>query len=590
MIKKEDVLKTLKKYGFYSLNRAPYLYQDKENIGIYFVWPNKHFRNLERVLYFEDEDTLEEEVYKYWWFCNHKQDNFIEVEFDNYEVLNPKVIYKYKNSVLNVAEMKNFDNIKNQFIDPEEDIKKRQLLRTANILILVFQEKFKLQNETFLKVSELSENLRKLTNNYYKKVKEFNKDKNDAAIEYEVLIDNHDDSDTIIHELQDELMHLSSVEDLRSFIESMIQYIEDLDGSEAHLQNIYLLNRYPYEIEDMNKKIQILDSQLKLKKKLFKNKKNVMEKIEDIERNSPCKQMLNVNVYIEKEKQQILSKYQNINEISENVLGDYLVSFDKLNITLPPIIDTKGVVSNVTNESLLTLFKEAFEKLNKKEKSACYIASSFLKDCLNVLASENVLNELNATEIISKLIVAGKIDVFNEAYQILDHYTNAKIRVKYFSILKMNSFETFISSLVDSLRILNTISIKVPSSFYVYFKILDQEIISLYLKNIFNYSYRTTYFGIVHPNVCLYYSPIEVVKNIDILDNTELVDRENNSIFLLNSKVSHQKSNEKVVVTKYEKDKVINKKDYVVITNVNSKNKCTYYEDLIYNKESEETL
>lgn len=170
MLKKEQILKILKKYGFYSLNRAPYLYQNKEDAGVYFVWSNKHYGNLERVLYFQEEESLEEEVFKYYWYLNHKSKLTIEVEFDNYEVLNPTVFYKYNGTVLTSQLMKNFNESKDNFEDPKEVLKKKQLLRTANILILVLKEKFKNQNETYNKVEEMSEKLKKLTNTYNKKL------------------------------------------------------------------------------------------------------------------------------------------------------------------------------------------------------------------------------------------------------------------------------------------------------------------------------------------------------------------------------------------------------------------------------------
>ena len=107
MLVKDDVLSILKKYGYNSLNRAPFLYQEKKKIGIYFVWPHKHYGNLERVLFFDTLEEVEEEVYKYWWFMNNKKKFPILVEFDDYETKSPNVIYTYKGSPLSLDKIKN---------------------------------------------------------------------------------------------------------------------------------------------------------------------------------------------------------------------------------------------------------------------------------------------------------------------------------------------------------------------------------------------------------------------------------------------------------------------------------------------------
>lgn len=583
MLKKEQILKVLKKYGFYSLNRPPYLYQAKEEIGVYFIWPNKHYGNLERVIYFASEDTLEDEVFKYWWFINNKDKVSIEVEFDSYEVLNPKVLYKYRGKILTSSLMKNFYENENNFEDAKGILKKKQLLRTANILILVLKEKIKTQNETYYKVVDLSEELKKVNNEYNKKLKEYQNEKVDEEEAYEILMDDQDESEKLINALFDELALLDTVEEIRGFIDTLFTYFIDLEASEAHLQNIYLLNRYPFEIEDIKKKINVLNEALKTKRKLFKPKQNVMEQILEIENNSQCKKMININLFIEKEKKRVESKYKNRDTIDENVLGDYLMSFEKVSFQVPEMIEMDVSSEELTKEELLKKLKSFYNKLSKKEKSACIVASSFLKDCLNILISKNAINELNTNEVISKLILDNEIDVFNEAYSILDNYINAKIRVKYFSILKINTFETFISSLIEVLHILNNLNFSLENPFYGYYTDKSKGIITLYLKNIFNYNHKTSYIATLI-KAPLYYSPINIVKQLDIIDNNELIERENDTLFLLKDKIDIKSKQEKKVVVKYEKDKIIKRKDYVVISAMKEKTRCDYYEDMLYNK------
>lgn len=584
MLKKEQVLETLKKYGFYSLNRAPYLYQTKEEIGVYFVWPNKHYGNLERVLCFDTIEELEEEVFKYWWYFSNKESMELEVEFDNYQVLSPHVIYKYKGTILNLELMKNFPDKKN-FANPKEILKRKQLKRTANILILILKEKCKTQNDIYFKISEMGEELKKLNNTFNKKLKQYQNEKEEEKESYELLMDDQDDSEKFIHSLQDELASLETEKEIREFITNVFTYLLDIETSESHLQNVYLLNRYPYEIEDMKKKINVLESALKNKKKIFKNKQDPLVLLKEIDNNSSCKKMVNINVYVEKERKQIIEKYQNREDIDENVLGDYLANFEKLDIPIPEIIQNNAL-EEIDKKELFEKLKAMYTKLNKKEKSACFVATSFLKDCLNILIEKDALHELNVSEVISKLILSNQIDLFNESFTILDTYLNAKIRVKYFSILNINTFENFIVSLIECIKILESMNIHIDKVIYGYYADKDKEkgMINFHLKNIYNYKNKNSYIVTVMPKVPLFYSPINIVKQLDIIESTELIERENDTIFLLRNQISRETKKEKIVVTKFEKEKVQKKKEYIVVTEMKEKNNCNYYEDRIYPK------
>ncbi len=587
MLKAEQVLKVLKKYGFYSLNRAPYLYQNGNELGVYFVWPNKHYGNLERVLCFEDEKTLEEEVYKYWWYITNKDKVTLEIEFDNYEIVSPKVTYKHKETVLTKELMKNFYENKNEFVDQKEVIKKRQLMRTANILIAILKEKFKLQTNTYFKVEEMSEELKALTNTYYQRLKEYNKDTGEVPSTCELLVTEEDESDALVETLNQELQAIDTIEDLRTYINTLFTYLSELEANDVHLQNVYLLKRYPYEIVDMKKKIALLEEAIKTKKKRFKSKADVMALLLAIDNQSECKKMIGIDVYVEREKSQILQKYQNRESIDENVLGDYLVNFEKLDIPVPDMIQST-LVEEFSNEEMYQSLESAYQKLSDKEKSACFVAASYLKDCLNILIAKNAQYDATIHDVISKLILSNQMDLFNDAFVTLDNYINTKIRVKYFSVLNINSFESFLESLIEVIRILDKINISLDKSFSGYYNNKEKGIIPLHLKNIYNYNNnKFSYIVTVLPKIPLYYSPVSIVKVVDILENVELVERDNEMIFLLKNKISIKTQQEKVMVVKYEKENLIKRKDYNLVSSVKEKNRCIYYVDMLYNKETE---
>lgn len=180
-----------------------------------------------------------------------------------------------KNCILTVEEMRNFSAFLEQYVDPKEELIRKQLSRSVTILLSLLKEKYKEQNETFSKVTEYSENLRTLTNTFYQKLKEYQRDKKEEALESEVLIDTLDDSEEVIKRLEEEFKMLTGFDEIRDFINTLAHCIKELDFSEAHFQNVYLLNRYPYEIQDVTKKIEVLNQQLKMRKKYLKVKKTL---------------------------------------------------------------------------------------------------------------------------------------------------------------------------------------------------------------------------------------------------------------------------------------------------------------------------
>ncbi len=583
MIDQEKILGILKKYGYYALNRAPFLYQKEDKIGIYFVWPHKHYGNLERIFLFDTIEEVEEEVYKYWWFMKHKEKYPIYVEFDNYETKTPEVNYSYKGTILSIDAMKNFEEEKASKLEPKDTLKKRQLLRTATILILVLKEKVRIQNETYLKVVEMFETLEKMQKEYQSKLSLFKKSEKEENSSLELVKENQNEGEKLLAKLNNELISLDSVETIRTFINTLFQYLTNIESSVTVIQNNYLLNRYPFEIDDLRKKIGILEDALQEKRKPFQNKQDPFMLLNSVDNFSQVKKMVDVKVYIEKEQKAIKEKYQNRESIDETVLGDYIVSFEKLNITLPPVIQNKYYEEFDKNDLYDTL-KSTFEELTEKEKSACYVASSFLRDCLIVLMEKNADASLNISEVISHIVLDKKIHLFNDAFTALDYYVNAKIRVKYFSILKMKSFESFINSLIEVIQILKQLNQTLNKSFYAYYMEKDKSIVNLYLKNIVHLDKKTSYIARFMPNVPIYFSPVCVTRQLDIMNNNELVVRNTDIIFLLKDRICIKTNEDKTEVVKYEKDRV-SKQNCTIVHSLREKNRCIYYEDMIYNIE-----
>jgi hypothetical protein len=479
--------------------------------------------------------------------------------------------------------MKTF-NFENQ--NYKDTTKLNQLERTANLLIAILKEKIKLQNDTYHKVLELKDTLNKLNDEYNKKLGEINKDNKKIPDSYELLEDDNSSSDKLINVLNSELVNLKEIPELEKFIKNMFLYLSNIDSSPIHIQNVYLLNRYPYEIDDINKKINVLNKSLKHTKSIFRTHSKYDEQIKEIDNSSECKKMVNINIYVENEKKRILEKYKQYEKVDNNILGDYIIDFEKLNIEIPKMIENNNNNIVLSSKEVIENLKSNYDKLNKKEKSACFIANSFLGLCLNELLLISNLDSLKIDEVIEKITVDNKINIFNEAYKTLDNYLNTNIRVKYFSLLKNDSFESFINSLINVLHILKGLNNVLKDNFRGFYTNKESELIPIYLKNIPTFNKQSSYLVSVIAGVSLYYSPIYISKPLDIIENTELEVKEGDFILMLKNKVIINTSEKSIIVVKYKKNKVIKKNNCVLVTEMKEKNKCSYYTDVIKNKEA----
>lgn len=575
MISKKQILNVLKKYGYYSLNRAPYLYENENTLGVYFVWPHKHFGNLERVLFFSDLKELEEEVFKYWWFKENKNKYNLNIELDNYEILSPKVIYKYNDVILTEKLMKDFNNL---VLDAPKNKRNIEILkRTARILIQILEKKFIKQIETFENVNKLNKKIDELKKELaYLLEKEFNSSSDIDILEDEI------NYNSIIDSLNDELNNLENEDDIKKFIDSLMEYMQNLDLNLGNLQNGYLIIKAQYEIEDLNQKLTIVKS-LKLKKK--KNWKIIEEEFNKIDENSKLKTIIDLDLYTNNEKTRIMENYNDFLKIDKEALGDYLVNFEKLNLDIPFINTDEKSVENISDKNLKEEIIANYEKLTEEQKCACIIANSFLGELLvDLMKINNILN-LDSNQI--ELILQDKnlIDKFENCYHILDNFININIRVKYMKLIKTSTFLAFLDSLKLVLNYLQSINFAISSDIEGYTLDVNKDIINIQLKNLWNKSKSVINLVKIDKNIKLYYAPILIKRAVDVLDNNEIVALEQENMFFFKDDVNITIKNDIGKVANYEKEKNSKEDGYIKIVLIKLSNLCSYNYVIIKDKE-----
>ena len=581
MLELEHILKVLKKYGFYSLNRAPFIYQNDNKCGVYFVWPTLHYGNLERVLFFDTLEALEEEVFKYYWFMNNKNNYDLEVVFDNYETLSPQVTYKYNGIDLTISSMKNFMSEQSLMINDRERVKIAQLKRPADILLMILEETFKKQNQIYSNVLELFELFSNLT-------KEFNDKKNKLELsveEKENACEILEDEVVTLEEsfglLKKELDYYQDEKNLNEFIVKILKLLNEVDLNEYHLQNCYLLEYYPLEIEKLKNKINLLDGKLYAKGK--KNKTNLND---EKQFNNKEMNLSSLDEFMSTKRRLIQEKYIRCYQLENKDIGDFIVAQESMELNLPDQIFDEQV-KFIDKTILIEEMQKKYEELPAMKKTACHVATSFLNDCLNILSEINNINELGIKDILKILEDNKTIKKFDNAFKCLDNYYNTNIRLKYLNLINVDSLEDFVISLVKTLYVLSEINMSINEAFSGYYDDKDKEIIIINLKQFGIPLKRKSFITNVMPNTLINYSPIQIVNPVDIVENRELEVKQNHMIFLLKEKVGFETSHESKKIVLYEKDKIINKQNYVIITNMREVNHCKYYEDKVFSFESE---
>ena len=583
MITKTQIIKKLKKYGFYSLNRAPYIYDDGEKVGIYFVWPHKFFGNLERVLFFEDEESLEKTIFEYWWFKENKNKYNLDFTFDDYETLTPQVVYKYKDKAIDMTAMKNFHT--EPVSIPSKDNKVEVLKRQALMLILILETKLNMQVNNFLEVIKLKETKESLKEELTSII---NNHSNEQAVE--TLTDSNPDSESIITTLKENLQALETKEDTINFIDSLLLYMQNIEMDEGALQNSYLLIKEKYEIEDYQAKIAVLDN-IKNKKKLFKNKVNLNELFASIDERSNLKTIVNFNTYLKNEQKRITEIYSDLKNVEKEVIGEYLANFEKITLDVP-IIEEKTEIIEEPKEEIILSSKDIrnslitdFTNLNNKEQSACIVASSFLKDLVNVLNNIPALEKMNSKEIEENIAREGYLDECKTKFQIIADFININIRVKYMKILKIDTFQEFLLSLKDVVLTLNNINFKFIDNFYGYNLNSEEDIISLNLKNIWSKTKDKINIVKVLKNTPLYYSPVIIKELVDVIDSNALSVLEQENVYLYSDNLKITNTGKEIVAV-YEKDNIIKDNYMVIVKSIKLNSKVEYSFKEIYKEKA----
>ena len=105
MLDFDTALGLLNKYGYTSIQVHPFIYQDGDTIGICYTYVDEEYGLLERIRIFNNVEEFEEFLTMYNWVQVNGKLHHVRMILDNYESINPKVMFLRNEKIMVEGEM-----------------------------------------------------------------------------------------------------------------------------------------------------------------------------------------------------------------------------------------------------------------------------------------------------------------------------------------------------------------------------------------------------------------------------------------------------------------------------------------------------
>ncbi len=478
MISKSELLTILMKYGMDSKYKEPFLYEEKNQVGLVYSFMHPLYGYLHRSIFFDDLKEAEEFVYQYWWYRKYHEQFQVTILLDDYEKESPKVKFMMGQSRLTASKMRGLITDPDEL--PKEKRKKKihgRLIRTARVLVKIMEEKVKIQNDTYHNVLSLHTECYKQESEFMALYNRYQKVNKPLKKMEEIPFKDVDITKELskYHDVIDALVHQENEEKLKTFINQLWDALLVLECDKGYLQNKYLLFKLPIDIEDYRKKKNVLERVMNKRKSLFGKREKVTDLLLQIDEDSETRKIVKMKDYIQNEIKRLEEKYSIIDEMDYATLGDYLNEFDNLGISLPMDSQEKFADKIFTREEVRTNYREIYDSLSVLEQQNLAIYHSFLQPICDVilkrlLSNEDVENDFQAYQ-----------EELSSAILILSDAENVFLRMQKFKRLSLSSPSKLWNSLVEVCKELIHMDVfKVSGTSYVFGKSLRADDFDLY--------------------------------------------------------------------------------------------------------------
>lgn len=496
-------------FGFRNNSLEPTLCNDSNGkIGLFITFKT-FYGHLSRFISFLDEKEMKNFMKVYLFYRKHINDENMNVVFDNYEKLSPKVSFYFNNILVNEN---NLDDLNILNTNIEELVIDTTLDENIKLLEVIKEQIIEFINEIKSVESELEELLKTYkadVNEYKKTIDENYEEKN---YELEKLQEAN-----ILKRIEIILQDVSETNFDTKYNE-IIETYKNVLNNEKYFHNVYsieLIKNEINKIDELKSSYENYINNTKKKSGIFKKKISFQEYLSD----NPVNE-----IFIDEQNIYNDIKIKNSSLIIKWVNNSY-EDLKRIN----GIVKNKIEEKNVAVKTDVNRLENYFNNLSKKARNECLIVSSPLKELINIIinfdSSKDIYNTMMKEEYYK--------NKFNEMYVVLSNKDNYVLARKYLKLIKLDTLEEFVNSLIDFVNNLNieTLSLNVDDTLkYKMGLILKKGFINASLKNQFPVNNRgdnNYYISNLKTNIKVYYSPyiikfddngiLQANKNEDII-------------------------------------------------------------------------
>lgn len=463
----ETVVELMKKYGYSSTSVHPYVYQNGDTWGICYTYIDEEYGLLERIKIF---DTLEE------FNLFLKQLEFVKTQgkslnirmvLDNYESMNPKVVFLRNEKVMTEGEMFDIEGYDSQARQRSGLDVVSQIIYKAGDLLLVYDEIKGRQLQYLKNIVTLKNSLRSKYFELQKEVDTYNKYKVERTLNLIPDVYDLGINDAMEMAIKDRynmyLAQMPSYEEACDFLKEVWDLNKNLE-----------LNRKYYEAQkeenDTRNEMKVVELKLDLMRKLNEEYKplfgiDLVGKFRKINKqcglvsNSMDSSMIQENVdrierkYSVYDSIDLLSTSDYLREAMQNTnYGDLVIKYARGN-------NRNTVITNKLplNEVAASLSLQYRDRLDMHEQAIMILYNNhkYRKLCNAILDIEGY-DSLPVKKVISKINgIKGFSKIKSECYDIvkkrIEDPLNVSIKNSLFSGYDFTSFESFVSSLIQAL-------------------------------------------------------------------------------------------------------------------------------------------
>lgn len=472
----DNVIELLRKYDFSSTTSHPYVYVNNDNIGICFSYYDENYGLLERVKFFDNIEILEDFLKKLKWFRDNGRANNVSIVLDDYQIVNPKVIFLRNQKVMVRGEMFDISGF-----DMREKQKKQldEISRTileAGDLLLVYDDIKSRQGEYLNNVNILSNELRK---KYYELQAEVDK-YNGIVLERAISLLPEVVSNDVVNEMMETSakdrysqykVNHPSLDEARAFVKEIWDLNMSLELNLKYYEAQVLENNIRNEIRVVNEKLAFM-------KKLNDAeddgvfKVDLIKEFRKINHNCAEKSILISDDFVNGKIRSVEKKYSYFGVVDLVHLADFLkestynTNYADVALKYSSLFGTFTEVKKPLNEIASELFVQYRDNLTVEEQAVIVLYNSKYKEFFDLILAIPDFDSKDIKEVSSILSrVKGFSKIKSECYDLVKNRINDPVNIniknKVFVNTSFDTFEMFLESIINQLKLLKNMANKI---------------------------------------------------------------------------------------------------------------------------------